>query len=142
MRISSSRYLLVQSEQRKHQNNMWNLFIVTNVVNLVNVSLVFLVSLSLTLTNFMHCLIVSTVDCWLFSTVDLSAEFLCSRLKVSLVQINLRIFDSEDITWSKLWGIQKVQSIVLENGLSETWTVLNKGRKYIPLSKISLRKWA
>ena len=142
MRISSSRYLLVQSEQRKHQNNMWNLFIVTNVVNLVNVSLVFLVSLSLTLTDFMHCLIVSTVDCWLFSTVDLSAEFLCSRLKVSLVQINLRIFDSEDITWSKLWGIQKVQSIVLENGLSETWTVLNKDRKYIPLSKISLRKWA
>ena len=141
MRISSSRYLLVQSEQRKHQNNMWNLFIVTNV-NLVNVSLVFLVSLSLTLTDFMHCLIVSTVDCWLFSTVDLSAEFLCSRLKVSLVQINLRIFDSEDITWSKLWGIQKVQSIVLENGLSETWTVLNKDRKYIPLSKISLRKWA
>ena len=58
-----SRHLLVQSQQWKHQNNVWNLF---NVNNKENKNGVVLVSLSLTLNRF------STLfwcfHCWLWAS--------------------------------------------------------------------------
>ena len=58
-RNSPSRYLLVQSQQCKHQNNVWNLFKVynkdTRTTSLALFIDVILMSLLLTLNDFIHC---------------------------------------------------------------------------------------
>ena len=47
--LSSSKHLPIQRQQRKHQNNMWNLFKDDDVVNFEHISHLFLVFLLLAL---------------------------------------------------------------------------------------------